>query len=112
LVAGNQAKLEAFFAASLIPLIMGFLAASLFRTTRKLGAGSGWAAVIAVGSAFGTFALPYGKDFFAEPLTTLAIVLSIEFLINGRFELAGVALAVAITTRPESVVLAAILPIV
>ncbi len=112
LVAGNQAKLEAFFAASLIPLIMGFLAASLFRTTRRLGAGSRWAAVIAIGSAFGTFALPYGKDFFAEPLTTLAIVLSIEFLINGRFELAGVALAVAITTRPESIVLAAILPIV
>ena len=111
-VTGDQAKLEAFFAASLMPLIMGFLAASLFRTTRKLGAGFRWAAVIAVGSAFGTYALPYGKDFFAEPLTTLAIVLSIEFLINGRWELAGVALAVAVTTRPESVVLVFILPII
>ena len=47
--------------------------------------------MITVGSAFGTYALPYGKDFFAEPLTTLAIVLSIEFLIGGRCELAGVA---------------------
>jgi len=110
--AGDQAKLEGFFAASLIPLIMGFLAASIFRTTRGLGAGFRWAAVIAVGSAFGTYALPYGKDFFAEPLTTLAIVLSIEFLINGRYELAGVALAAAVTTRPESVVLVAILPLI
>jgi len=111
-IVGDQAKLEGFFAASLTPLIMGFLAASLFRTTRRLGAGSRWAAVIAVGSAFGTYALPYGKDFFAEPLTTLAIVLSIEFLMNGRYELAGVALAVAVTTRPETVVLVAILPII
>ena len=91
---------------------MGLLAASLFRTARKLGAGARWAAVLAVGSVFGTYALPYGKDFFAEPLTTLAIVLSIELLVNSRFALAGVALAVAITTRPESVVLAAILPMV
>jgi hypothetical protein len=111
-IAGDQAKLESFFAASLVPLIMGFLAASLFRTTRKLGAGYRWSAVLAVGSAFGTYALPYGKDFFAEPLTALAIVLSIEFLINGRYELAGVALAAAVTTRPESVVLVAILPII
>ena len=111
-LAGDQAKLEGFFAASLMPLIMGVLAASLFRTTRRLGASSRWAAVIAVGSVFGTYALPYGKDFFAEPLTTLAIVLSIEFLINGRFELAGVALAVAVMTRPESVVLVAVLPII
>ena len=111
-VAGNQPKLEAFFVASLVPLLMGLLAASLFRTARKLGAGSRWSAVLAVGCVFGTYALPYGKDFFAEPLTTLAIVLSIELLVNDRFALAGVALAVAITTRPESVVLAAVLPMV
>ena len=112
LVIGDQTKLEAFLAASLMPLIMGFLAGSLFRITRRLGADSRWAAVIAVGSAFGTYALPYGKDFFAEPLTTLGIVLSIEFLIVGRYELTGVALAVAVTTRPESVVLVAVLPII
>ena len=112
LVIGDQTKLEAFLAASLMPLIMGFLAGSLFRITRRLGADSRWAAVIAVGSAFGTYALPYGKDFFAEPLTTLGIVLSIEFLIVGRYELAGVALAVAVTTWPESVVLVAVLPII
>ena len=111
-IAGNQVRLESFFAAPLVPLIMVVLAASLFRTTRRLGAGFRWATVIAVGSAFGTYALPYGKDFFAEPLTTLAIVLSIEFLINGRFELVGVALAAAVTTRPESVVLVAILPLI
>ena len=111
-IAGDQTKLEGFFAASLVPLLMGFLAASLFRTTRRLGAGHRWATVIAVGSAFGTFALPYGKDFFAEPLTTLAIVLSFEFLMNGRYELAGAALAVAVTTRPETVVLVVILPII
>ena len=111
-VAGDQTKLEGFFAASLVPLIMGLLACSLFRTTRRLGAGSCWAAVIATGSAFGTYALPYGKDFFSEPLTTLAIVLSIEFLVNDRYELAGFALAMAVTTRPESVVLVAVLPII
>jgi len=111
-VVGHKSQLEGFFAASLVPLIMGFLTASLFRTTRRLGASSRWAAVIAVGSAFGTYALPYGKDFFAEPLTTLAILLSIEFLLSGRFELAGVALAAAVITRPESVVLVAILPLV
>ena len=111
-IAGDQAKLENFFAASLVPLVLGFLAASLFRTTRRLGASSRWATVIAVGSVFGTYALPYGKDFFAEPLTALAIVLSIEFLINGRCVPAGVALAAAVTTRPESVVLVAILPMI
>ena len=42
---------------------MGFLAASLFRTTRRLGAGSRWAAVIAVGSVFGTYALPVRQGF-------------------------------------------------
>lgn len=111
-IAGDQAKLESFFAASLLPLVMGFLAASLFRTTRGLGASLRWATVIAIGSVFGTYALPYGKDFFTEPLTALAIVLSIEFLVNGRCELAGAALAAAIATRPESVVLLAILPVI
>jgi hypothetical protein len=111
-VVGHQTKLENFFAASLVPVIMGFLAASLFRTTRKLGAGPRWATVTAVGSVFGTYALPYGKDFFAEPLTTLAIVLSIEFLLSGRYAIAGAALTVAVTTRPESAVLVAVLPLI
>ena len=109
---GHQAKLEGFMAASVMPLIMGMLAVTLWSTARALGAGRRWAAVVAVGAVFGTYALPYGKDFFSEPLTALAIAVSFREILAGRALTAGLALALAITTRPEAGVLLAVLPLI
>lgn len=105
LVVGHKDKVEGFMAASAVPLIMGALAASVWRTASRLGARSFWAAIIAFGTVFGTYALPYGKDFFSEPLTTLGIMLCIESLLADRSTLAGVWISVAVVTRPETIVL-------
>ncbi|MBV9213810.1 MAG: hypothetical protein JOZ25_09220 [Actinobacteria bacterium] len=113
LVLGHQPRFESLMTASTAPLIMGALAMTLWRISRRLGTSGSWATVIAVGAVLGTYALPYGgKDFFSEPLTTLAIVLSINELLAGRDLRAGLALAVAIVTRPESAALLIAFPCV
>ncbi len=103
-ITGRVDLLEAAAAASLMPLVTGALAAALFALGRRLGAPRPAAALVAAGTVLGTYLLPYGRDFFTEPLVALGIVVMIERALAGRATQAGAALAFAVLARPQTAV--------
>jgi hypothetical protein len=101
-ITGRVDLLEAAAAASLMPLVTGALAAALFALGRRLGAPRRAAALVAAGTVLGTYLLPYGRDFFSEPLVALGVVAMVERALAGRELQAGAALAFAVLARPQS----------
>ena len=89
-------------AASVMPLVAAALVVALYLLARRLGAGPRSALVVAVGAVAGTFVLPYSKEFFAEPLTALGLVVSIERLLARRPTAAGWWLGAAVLVRPQT----------
>jgi hypothetical protein len=108
-VTGRVDLLEAAAAASLMPLICGALAAAVFALGRRLGAPRPAAVLVAAGAVLGTYVLPYGRDFFTEPLVALGLVVMVERALAGRELQAGVALALAVLARPQSAAFAPLL---
>jgi hypothetical protein len=108
-VTGRLDLLEAAAAASLMPLIAGGLAAALFALGRRAGAPRRAAALVAAGTVLGTYLLPYGRDFFTEPLVALGVVAMVERALAGRELQAGAWLAVAVLARPQSAAFAPLL---
>ena len=108
-VTGRVGLLEAAAAASLMPLVAGALAVALFALGRRLGAPLRAAALVAAGTVLGTYLLPYGRDFFTEPLVALGVVAMVERALAGRELQAGAWLAVAVLARPQSAVFAPLL---
>jgi hypothetical protein len=108
-ILGRVGVLEAAAAASLMPLVAGALAAAVYALGRRLGAPRPAAALVGVGAVLGTFVLPYGRDFFTEPLVALGVVVMVERALAGRELQAGVALAFAILARPQSAAFAPLL---
>ena len=95
---------EAALAASIMPLVAGALAGALYVLGRRLGAPRAAAALVGAGTVLGTYLLPYGRDFFSEPLVALALVVMVERALCGRERQAGAALALAVLARPQSAV--------
>ena len=101
-VTGRVDLVEAAAAASLMPLICGALAGALYLLGRRLNAPRPAAGLVAAGTVLGTYLLPYGRDFFAEPLVALMLVVAVERALAGRELQAGAALALAVLARPQS----------
>lgn len=101
-VTGRTELLEGAVAASLMPLIAGLLVAAIFGLGRRLGAPRPAAVLVAGGTVLGTYLLPYGRDFFTEPLVALGLVVMVERALAGRELQAGAALAFAVLARPQS----------
>ena len=108
-VTGHVDLLEAAAAASLMPLICGALAAAVFALGRRLGAPRAAAALVGAGTVLGTYVLPYGRDFFTEPLVALGLVVMVERALARRALQAGAALAFAVLARPQSAAFAPLL---
>jgi hypothetical protein len=108
-IAGRVDLLEAAAAATLMPLAAGALAGALHLLGRRLGASRAAAALVAAGTVLGTYLLPYGRDFFTEPLVALGLVVMVERALAGRELQAGAALAFAVLARPQSAVFAPLL---
>ncbi len=106
---GHVRTLESGGAASLMPLVGGALAAALYVLGRRLGAPRAAAALVAAGTVLGTYLLPYGRDFFSEPLVALGVVVMVERVLAGHRLQAGTALALAVLARPQSAALAPLL---
>jgi hypothetical protein len=83
-----------------VSLSMAFVAAALavalYLLARRLRSRVGPALLVAVGAVVGTFALPYSKEFFSEPLTALCLVVAIERLLAGRPLISGLAMGAAV----------------
>lgn len=108
-VTGRVDLVEAAAAASLMPLVAGALAGALHLLGRRLGAPRAAAGLVAAGTVLGTYLLPYGRDFFTEPLVALGVVVMVERALARRELQAGAALAVAILARPQSAAFAPLL---
>jgi len=106
---GRVDLVEAAAAASIMPLVAGALAAALFLLGRRLGAPRPAAALVAVGIVLGTYLLPYGRDFFTEPLVALGLVVMVERALAGHEQQAALALAAAVLARPQSAAYAPLL---
>jgi SAM-dependent methyltransferase len=91
-------------AAATMAFVTGALAVAVYLLGRRLGARVRPATLVAVGAVAGTFALPYGKEFFSEPLAALALVVMVERLLARRPTWAGLALGMAILTRPQNLI--------
>jgi hypothetical protein len=100
-VVGHADEVGQFAVSMVMPVIMAGIAAALYAMTSRLGASRRSSATVAVGAIFGTFLLPYGKDFFAEPLVVLCLVLGYERLLARSFGLAALAFGFAVVTRPQ-----------
>lgn len=106
---GRVDLVEAAGAASIMPLVAGALAAALFLLGRRLGAPRPAAALVGAGIVLGTYLLPYGRDFFTEPLVALGLVVMVERALAGREQQAALALAAAVLARPQSAAFAPLL---
>ncbi|MBW3607389.1 MAG: hypothetical protein KY463_03375 [Actinobacteria bacterium] len=106
---GRVDLVEAAAAASIMPLVAGALAAALFLLGRRLGAPRPAAALVGAGIVLGTYLLPYGRDFFTEPLVALGLVVTVERALAGREQQAALALAAAVLARPQSAAFAPLL---
>ena len=104
-VVGHTDRVEQAAVASLMPVVAALLAAAIFLLAKRLGASDRSSVLVGAGAVLGTYALPYGKDFFAEPLTALFVTLSLERTIARRPVAAGVFLGAAGLTRPQSFIL-------
>ena len=93
-------------AGSAMAFISAGLVVAMYLLTRRLGAGARAAVLVGVGSVVGTFMLPYTKEFFAEPLTALLLVVAFERLLANRPIASGFALGLAVLTRAQNIVLA------
>lgn len=97
---------------SAMAFISAGLVVAMYLLTRRLGAGARTAVLVGVGSVIGTFMLPYTKEFFAEPLTTLLLVITFERLLADRPAASGFALGLAVLTRAQNIVLAPLILLV
>jgi len=108
-VTGRVELVEAAATATLMPLAAGALAGALHLLGRRLGAPRAAAGLVAAGTVLGTYLLPYGRDFFTEPLVALGVVVMVERALAGRELQAGAALAFAVLARPQSAAFAPLL---
>jgi hypothetical protein len=106
---GRVDLIEAAAAATIMPLVGGALAAALFLLGRRLGAPRAAAALVGAGTVLGTFLLPYGRDFFTEPLVALGLAVMVERSLAHRERQAALALAAAVLARPQTAAFAPLL---
>ena len=84
-------------------VITAAIVVAVYWLARTLGARPSSALIVGIGSVAGTYLLPYSKDFFAEPLSALGLVIATERALAGRPVAAGTGLAVAVLARAQSV---------
>lgn len=99
-------------AGSTMAFISAGLVVALYLLARRLGTGVRAAALVGIGCVIGTFMLPYTKEFFAEPLTALLLIVAIERILADRPVAAGLALGLAVLTRAQNIVLAPIIVLI
>jgi hypothetical protein len=95
--------------ASTMPLVAALVVVAMFALSRTLGSDRKAALLVAVGAVVATYLFPYSKDFYSEPLATLFVVVSIQQTLAGKPVGAGLALAGAGITRPQTI---ALIPVV
>ncbi|HWX27062.1 MAG TPA: glycosyltransferase family 39 protein [Steroidobacteraceae bacterium] len=101
------------FALILPPVLIGATTSVVVMLAARLGASQRGSIVAAIGFAFGTVALVYAREFFAEPLLALITAVAIYHELGNQRERKMVAIwtALAVLAKPTGVVLGPILAI-
>ena len=103
--------LEASVASSMAFITAGLIV-SLYLLARRIGADPAAALFAGIGAVMGTFVMPYTKEFFAEPLTALCVVVTIERLLRRRATTAGFALGAAVLVRAQTLLFSPVVLVV
>ncbi len=86
-------------------VITAAIVVAVYWLARGLAAPPPLALIVGIGAVAGTYLLPYSKEFFAEPLSALGIVIAIERALAGRPVAAGMGLAITVLARAQSLLL-------
>jgi len=108
-VIGQSNNAELFMASILMPIACGLIVVALMRLCRTLGASDRAAAIVALGTVFGTYLLPYSKEYFTEPVVILCLLLCYDEALHDRTVTSGIALAVACLVRQQTFVMLPVL---
>lgn len=103
-----QHYVAAMFALTLSPILTAASALMVALLARRLGATTRGAMLAALGYAFGTIAMVYSRDFFADPLLALCTVAGIYFSLSDDPREAAAATAaalLAVLAKPTGIVL-------
>lgn len=73
-VVGHDREVGSFAAASVMPFVVAGIVLVAYLLSRRLGASSVSSILVTLGLAFGTFLLPYSKEFYSEPVVCLALL--------------------------------------
>ncbi len=111
LVLGHRQILESLATSTLMALVGALLVRWLIALGEALGGSRRTSAVVALATVFGTFVLPYTKDFFSEPVVALMVVIGAESLLKRRYLLAGAALGFAVLVRPDAALALVLVPL-
>jgi hypothetical protein len=99
------------FALMLPPVLVGATTGMVMMLASRLGASHQGSILAAIGFAFGTIALVYAREFFAEPLLALITVTATYFELGSQRErlIVGPLAALAVLAKPTGVIVGPIL---
>ena len=100
-----QHYVAALFAVTISPVIAAATVLEVARVARRLGASTRGALLAALAFAFGTIALTYSREFFADPLLALITIAGIDCALNEAAGAAAVSAAFAVLAKPTGIVL-------
>jgi hypothetical protein len=102
---GREDKVEGTAVATLMPLVTALLCVVLYEIALALDARPRDAVLVALMIVFGTYLLPYSKQFYGEPVLALAIAVAVWRTLAGHHSQAAASLAFGMLVRPQAVVL-------
>lgn len=100
-----QHYVAAMFALTLSPIITASIVLMVALLARRLGATTRGSILAALGFAFGTIALVYCRQFFADPLLALLTISGIYFALGGDSRGATAVALLAVLAKPTGIVL-------
>ena len=103
---GHSDFIRTAFVGASMTVVISALVVAVYLLARRLGARPSSALIVSIGAVAGTYVLPYSKEFFAEPLSALGIVIAIERALAARPLAAGTGVAIAVLSRAQSLLFA------
>ncbi|MFI5040339.1 MAG: hypothetical protein ACHQNA_00590 [Acidimicrobiales bacterium] len=108
-VIGHANEVELFATSSLIPILCGLIVIAMIRLARTLGASLRSSVIVALAVMFGTFFMPYSKEYLTEPAVILSLLVCYDEALHDRQVTSGTALAVACLIRQQTFVMLPVL---
>ncbi len=100
-----QHYVAAVFGVMLSPIIAAATVLLVAMVARRLGASTRGALLAALAFGFGTMAMTYSREFFADPLLALITIAGIYFALNESAGAAAASAALAVLAKPTGIVL-------